>query len=243
MPKSYAASPGHSNVSGGRCALKTSAQYSTSRRARPPETLEWPGEAAERSAIDHRATRLRERRETKLHSTGQRSAVPRRRRPAVILFPDAHPWEIGAAPDVAEGEPMRRRECDEECVFAGAAHQVSGISTRRGVVRQAAEIRSASGDSWGMRPVELGSSAEVVGRAKRRLIRLRFSRARFEDRHALLEKRRSQRDVLRPADWPIDTGKIRHALADPNSSSMQLDSPFEGDPSDRKVGSQCHRVS
>src|SRR6476619_3058128 len=57
------------------------------------------------AAVDHRAARFRHRRNAEFHSPGERFAIPRRLRSAVIFFPDPHPRKVSRPPHTPEGEP------------------------------------------------------------------------------------------------------------------------------------------
>src|SRR4029453_5487265 len=61
---------------------------------------------------------------------------------------------------------------------------------------------------WGERPVEDAAGDQVVVRAERLLEHLRLCGRYTKFRDALLKKRRPERDVLGPADWPIACGEI-----------------------------------
>src|SRR5947207_556664 len=54
----------------------------------------------ETAALDHLASRLGHRRDAKLHSAGERLAIPGWRGAAMVFLPDAEPGEIRALPDV-----------------------------------------------------------------------------------------------------------------------------------------------
>ena len=98
------------------------------------------GGVEQTAALDHRPARFGERRDSELHSAGQRSGVPGRRRPAQVLFPDAQPRKIGAAPDIAERQPRVGRERDEERRRPLWIGQVSRIGARSGRVGEHPEI-------------------------------------------------------------------------------------------------------
>src|SRR5215470_17572908 len=74
--------------------------FDSAPRREPP--ISW--NAKEPASIDHDPTRFWHRRDSKLHSSRNRFAVPRRICAALVFFPDPHPWEIGPIPDVAESQ-------------------------------------------------------------------------------------------------------------------------------------------
>ena len=78
-----------------RSAASDRIQYSAVTRI-VPESTGYAGCPEHRSALDHRAPGFRKGGDAELHAARDRPAVPRRMRPAAILFPDAHPREIVA---------------------------------------------------------------------------------------------------------------------------------------------------
>src|ERR1700682_3460461 len=84
--------------------------------------------AEQASTLDHLAAGFRYGRGAELHSAGQSFAVPWGAGAAVVFSPNAQPWEIGAMPDITEGQLARRGERDEVGVLAVRVHQVSGES-------------------------------------------------------------------------------------------------------------------
>ena len=93
-------------------------------------------------------------------------------------------------------------------------HEMRGIRARSLAVAEHTEINGASvrrGSHW---PVELGSALQIVICAEQRFEYLRPCGGGSKLRRATFEKRRTECDVLGPANRPIGARQIRQRLAD-----------------------------
>ena len=122
--------PGHSSASGirSRCSARIQVLDLDPRPGRYPAERR---HAEHPAALDHLAAGLGERRDAELHAARECLAVPRRRRAAVVLLPDAHPGKIRApparsrTPARSRGEKATNQACGRDRV-----HQVRGVRAR-----------------------------------------------------------------------------------------------------------------
>src|ERR1700690_253036 len=88
------------------------------------------GNAEHAAALNHLPARLWEGRGAEFHAARERASVPGRNRPAVILFPNSEPGEIGAPPHIAERQASGGRKRREVRGVAMRIEELRGVSPR-----------------------------------------------------------------------------------------------------------------
>src|SRR4051812_23636480 len=93
-----------------------------------------------------------------------------------------------------------------------------------GKALQVCDTAAGTGRRW---PVECRRRREVVGDAERAVVYAGSRRRGPEFADTFLQEWRSERDVLGPADRPIDIGLGCDLLVDQHGSTAQLETPLE----------------
>src|SRR5262249_1900426 len=139
----------------------------------------------------------------------------------------AQPGEIGAAPDVAERQAELRRERDEVSMLARWVGQVCRITARgRGLIHPP-QVRLCAVATWSVGPVELSSEIEIGVEGGVCVQHNRTGEGRAEFCARRIEKWRTQSDVLRPAEWPIQSAEVFQRLVNPDVFAIQPNAPGE----------------